>query len=130
MMTDYRRDDAAHILVIALAGSVTRSVVRALLDRQAETCAWSYGVVYDEREAHANLSSDDMRRLAARASELSQMHGRRGPVAIVAAADVDYGVNRMVSAYADMAGYEIAVYRTLELAVAWVTPQSASGQSV
>lgn len=120
MILDYRRDDAAHLTQITLSGDVTRAEVRKLLDRQAEEGTWNYRVLYDERAANVTLSAADMQLLAVHAATLAKTHGPRGPIAIVTASDVDYGVNRMVSAYAEMAGYEIQVFRHLEEAREWL----------
>lgn len=120
MEIDYLRKDEGRLLIVAFHGAVTAGDVLQLLDRQASTGAWSYAVLYDERDARVELSADEIRRIAAHAAALSRTHGPRGRVAIVAATDVDYGVNRMVSAYADLADYTLEVFRTVNEALAWL----------
>ncbi len=120
MRVEYQRQDDIRLLLVTVDGRVSGGDVREMLDYQANAGVWGYAVVYDERAAHVDLSANDMRGLAAHAMELTARHGRRGPVAIVASENVDYGLNRMASAYADAAGYEIGVFRTMAEALDWI----------
>ena len=121
MRVSVQRDDAARLVVVKILDAVTADGVRATVDEQAASGTWSYAVLYDESDAPAvELAADDMRAIAAYAARLSRQHGPRGPVAIVAKTDVDYGTNRMASAYAGLAGYEIGVFRTVESARLWL----------
>jgi len=53
-----------------------------IADRQASDGAWSYGILADARGVSA-LPPDVGQPLIAHISQLSQTHGRRGPVALV-----------------------------------------------
>jgi hypothetical protein len=125
LTVEYHRHDSIRRLVVTIDGRVTVRDVREMLDYQANSGAWGYAVVYDERAAHVDLSAGDMRGLAAHAMALTQRKGKRGPVAIVANENVDYGLNRMASAYADAAGYEIGVFRTMGEALDWIGDTAA-----
>jgi hypothetical protein len=48
------------------------------------------------------------------------MHGLRGPAAVITTGDVGYGINRLQSAYAETARYEINLFRTTAAAVRWI----------
>lgn len=124
MEMKWQQDDRARLVVITVTGRLGAGDVRTMLDEQAAKGTWAYAVLYDEREARVDLSAAEMQMLAAHAALLSQTHGPRGRVAIVVSADVDYGVNRMVSAYAEAAGYGLEVFRSLETAYRWLGVQA------
>lgn len=74
-----------------------------------------------ERDDDVALSSAAIRRLTTHAAALARMHGLRGPAAVITTGDVDYRINRLLSAYAETAGYEINLFRTMAAAVRWIS---------
>lgn len=116
----HERDDRAHLIVVTLTGDISADDIHALIEQQVSNGAWAYDTLYDQRTAHIALSPTEIRAVAAQVHDLIGRHGPRGRVAVAVGADVDFGMNRLWSAYAESAGYEIGVFRTLEDARVWL----------
>ena len=125
METTIRRDDAAGLVFLTITGHQTLAETIALEYRLAQSGAWGFGWLIDQQEAHVGLSAQDVQAVFVHAQTLTRTYGPRGPVAVVAGADAAYGVNRMGSAYADLAGFRFQACRTMEEAAAWLRSQIA-----
>ena len=123
MEVTIRRDDEARLLFLTVTGDQTLEETLALEEQIAKSGAWGFRWLIDERNAHVHLSSTDIRTVFARGQLLTATYGPRGPVAVVAGAVHDYGVDRMASAYADIAGVTFEAFTTIEEAEAWLRQQ-------
>jgi len=95
-----------------------------------------YLELYDTRTVTGyDLSTRDLRQLAARATELGA-RVRWGRVAIVAARDLIFGIGRMFEAFTEHSLIEFRVFRELEEAEEWLSwvetqrpPRGANGDT-
>lgn len=77
----------------------------------------SYNQIVDCRSISAiALTSEEIREVA-----MKSVFGRGSRRAFVVASDLHYGLSRMLASYSDLsAGHAIEVFRTMELALAWL----------
>ncbi|HEX8848949.1 MAG TPA: hypothetical protein VF761_05420 [Gemmatimonadaceae bacterium] len=111
------------VLVISASGvypadDVTRAFGRALADPARPVIR---ALLYDVRDSEVvgTRSTPEVRAAVAFFRDLGPRVGNR--VALLATADVGYGVMRMVAGWADAAGIEAAVFRNHGDAIAWAS---------
>jgi hypothetical protein len=130
MPLHYQRDDSLRRIVATSMGGVTPDDTMAMIDRQAEEGAWSYGVLYDLRGAEDIPTPADLRRIVLHVGKLTTKHGPRGPVAFVV---VDTLLSKMTRRYARMAAltaFNARVFTTMEEAEAWLERCAEDGKGV
>ncbi|HEX8849616.1 MAG TPA: hypothetical protein VF761_08800 [Gemmatimonadaceae bacterium] len=84
------------------------------------------GALLDVRasEVVGKRTTPELRGTALLIAALSQSFGRR--VALLTGSDLQYGVMRMISAWAEGSGIDVAVFREQAEAFAWVSRQPRS----
>jgi hypothetical protein len=85
---------------------------------------WSYSVLVDAREASTNLLPAEAHTLVAKIRTIGD--GReRGPIAVVAADDLTFGMVRMFAALAEPTGMRVSAFRQVSDAERWLQRMSA-----
>jgi hypothetical protein len=83
-------------------------------------------VLWDLSQANASrISTDEIRRLAQRNKSRVKKTGIGYKVAFVAPRDIEYGLSRMYEMFSDETPVENRVFRTIEEARLWLSPQQA-----
>jgi hypothetical protein len=117
----FERDDARRRIVVTAAGEFTFDAWRETVDRQVAEGVWDYPVLQDARElTEPGPRTSVIQRMADYVRELTQRHGRRGPVAIlVARSDVMFGNGRMYSQLTESA-IDVEVFDDYDAADLWL----------
>jgi hypothetical protein len=106
-------------LVIIRTGPFTANDLLESIVHIRDSGAWAYSALVDARKATTDLSPEDASGLIAAIQKLGDP-GTRGPVAVVAGDDLTFGMVRVLSAYAEGIGMRVAVFRTMDAALAWL----------
>ena len=120
MPLTYTKDDACRRVVITAAGTVARQDLLALVQSQLDDGSWSYACVYDTRGRSEPATTQDVQEAVAFWRHMIQIHGARGPVALVADAGVGYGMARMFALLGDDSSIPVAIFPDLASAEAWL----------
>jgi hypothetical protein len=70
-------------------------------------------------------TTEDVRHILSQATTLSAVHGRRGPVAVVATLPAVFGMARMSASLGDRAGHLVEVFYELAQAERWLDERRA-----
>jgi len=116
---DYHQDDVQRLVTVTPHGVVTIDESLDVLRQQIANEAWSYGTLYDARGREDSLTPTDVRRLSDFVNTQSTSHGPIGPLAILAPADVTFGMGRLFQIISDEVR-QIAVFRDVEVARGWL----------
>ena len=117
------RDDRRHRLRVTLADPLTDADAIGVLDHQASTGAWSYGVLCDTRNLTKGLPRAAVLEVVHHVEELVHTHGQRGPVAIVARSGALIGVSEAYAMDEVAHGRQVAVFWAPEEATEWLDEQ-------
>jgi len=107
------------IALVACAGILRRDDLEEAARALWKVPGWrGKAVVWDFRESHLELSTDDLRQIAQ-----FTMHNQLDPpparIAAVAPSDLEYGLARMFEAFRDDPRSEFHVFREYDKALAW-----------
>ena len=97
MLLAYTRDDDKRQIVAVVTGPGTIHEIHGVIDRQLADKAWTYGLLYDFRGSLSIPTADEYRRLVDYIRSAIEVHGPRGPVAIVVKAGPQFVLARMYS---------------------------------
>jgi hypothetical protein len=110
-------------VIVTYEGRITeREVLAGLVERFADaerSQLLTYSLGDFTAVSAVDVSSGEVREVASRVREVLQRHAHL-MAAIVAPADIAFGLGRMAQAYADDSGARIMVFRTRAEADAWV----------
>jgi hypothetical protein len=84
MAVHYVRDDVRRRIRVTLEGNISIPELLMIVDRQASENAWSYGSLVDARGTFAAFKPEEIRTLVDHVAAMTAVHGRRGPIAVVA----------------------------------------------
>ena len=84
MAVSFHRDDVTRRITIVVTGPLFATEILSVVDRQAEEGLWDYACLYDERLMTLPPRVVDVSAIAHYVLELTNVHGPRGPVAVVA----------------------------------------------
>ena len=101
-----------------VVGRIDLSVVEGYIARKANDGTLSYGDLLDARRAHTAVSAHDIQHVAGIVQRLSQ-GTPMGPVAIVVADNVTYGMTRMMAALIE-GTLSIQPFHDVEKAEEWL----------
>ena len=82
-----------------------------------------YSTLVDLRLVTWSPTTEEARRFLHQIGTLSAIHGRRGPVAIVATQPMLFGMSRMRAALSDQAAGQIGTFYELAEAERWLAAQ-------
>ena len=116
----YERDDARRRVVVTIQGPFAVADFLAVMERQRDDGAWTYGMLSDLRGMTGEPAIDDLRQFMSEAERTTQP---RGPVAILATDPVIYG-RACTYAALTRATLTIEVFRDLDKAEQWLTAQA------
>ena len=92
--------------------------------RMRATNVWSYSVLVDARQASTSLLPVEAHTLVAKIGNIG--NGKeRGPIAVVAADDVTFGMVRMFAGLAQPMGMRVAAFRQMIEAEQWLERMSS-----
>jgi hypothetical protein len=116
----YERDDARRRVAVTVEGPFAVADFLAVMERQRDDGAWTYGMLSDLRGMTGEPAIDDLRQFMSEAARTTQP---RGPLAIVATDPVIYG---RACTYATLARatLTVEVFRNLDEAEAWLTAKA------
>jgi hypothetical protein len=120
-MTVTTLNDQQNLIVTKATGSLTAvELLRFVNEVWAPARA---PVLFDAVDASiAQITAEDIRKLADTATTLRRTSGLSAKLAIAAAADVDFGLARMFQSFADVNnGGNVRVFRSVTEAVSWLT---------
>src|SRR5687767_8466344 len=123
----YVRDDARRRIRIALGQLLPADDLLAMVERQLREGAWTYATIYDLRAIQGAPSRTDAIASARRVGRLIELHGPRGPVAIVTQS-ID--MIRAAHAYAfdsALGGHPVEVFSDIDDAEYWVAYRLGDG---
>ena len=123
MPVTYARDDEHRRVTLTLVDPYTVDDTFRLVERQAAERAWQYGALVDARAIAEPIRSADVRALVDRVRHLTMTYGRRGPVAMLTAQPVMFGVARMYATLSEGVGVRVAVFTDVALAGRWLDEQ-------
>ena len=106
-------------LVIVRTGPFTADDLLQSVLHMRDSGFWAYSALVDARKGTTDLSPEDARGLVAAIQKLGDP-GTRGPLAVIAGDDVTFGMVRVFSAHAEDIGMRVAVFRTMDAALAWL----------
>jgi hypothetical protein len=112
----YELDDARRRLVVTVEGPFAVADFLAIMERQRDDGAWTYGMLSDLR----GMTGEPARQFMSEAERTTQP---RGPVAILATDPVIYG-RACTYAALTRATLTIEVFRDLDKAEQWLTAQA------
>ena len=92
--------------------------------RMRETNLWSYSVLVDARQASTSLLPVEAHSLVARIGDIGDGK-ERGPIAVVAADDLTFGMVRMFAAIAEPIGMRVSAFRQVSDAEQWLQRMSS-----
>jgi len=116
----YELDDARRRLVVTVEGPFAVADFLAVMERQRDDGAWTYGMLSDLRGMTGEPAIDDLRQFMSEAERTTQP---RGPVAILATDPVIYG-RACTYAALTRATLTIEVFRDWDKAEQWLTAQA------
>ena len=120
MPLTYYPDQERHRVVITASDEVRAAQLVALLDRQVQDGTWDWPVLYEAKRGAQVLSTADVHVVANAARRCAELHGRRGPVAIVRDTEVGFGVARMFGMLSADHTVALMVFRDRVSAEAWL----------
>jgi hypothetical protein len=115
----FRVDHPARTVVATATGAIGFDDVDRHLTEEVGSGGLGYHELLDARQATANLTADEIRRLVKRARSLAAEQ-RLGPTALVVDNDVSYGMGRMYAILSEDFDPEFGVFRDLGQAAAWL----------
>src|SRR6266852_2740584 len=113
----YERDDARRRVVVTVEGPFAVADFLAVMERQRDDGAWTYGMLSDLRGMTGEPAIDDLRQFL---SETARTTEPRGPLAILA---TDPAIYRRACTYAALGRsttLTIGVFRDLDKAEEWL----------
>lgn len=116
-----RFNQARNTVTVAATGEITGSEICRMLGALNSDCRLrpEMSVLWDFRMAHAPLRRHDIQKIIDVAKSAPGRRGR-GKTGIVAPNDLEFGLARMLQAYADDLPEEVGVYRDAEEAERWL----------
>jgi len=127
MAITYDRDDRRRRILVMITVAATIDDLLALIDRQADEQTWAYSMLYDFRASTFAPTMQEIDRLLDRVQRASRRHGARGPVALVTADLISFGVGRMYSTRSELAGLRVRVFENMTDAERWLEEQDRNG---
>jgi hypothetical protein len=118
MAVSYQRDDATRRITVVVTGPLVAADILSVVDRQAEEGIWCYGCLYDERQMTMPPRVVDVAPIAQYVQQLSNVHGPRGPVAVVADRIGSVDVYARLSKHV---GFAFQVFDDVSHADRWLT---------
>ena len=118
----YQQDDVERRVTVTPRGVVTLEDALDALRQQIAGEAWTYGTLYDGRGRQDSLTPHEVRRLSNFIERESAALGPIGPLAILAPANVTFGMGRLFELVSTETR-QIAVVRDLEVARGWLQQQ-------
>jgi hypothetical protein len=79
----FTRDDERRRIRVTLRRTLGATELIAIINRQIDEHAWSYGTLYDLRLIDRAIDRRTAIEVAEHVQKMAEQHGRRGPVAIV-----------------------------------------------
>ena len=123
MPISYVRDDTNRRIEASASGHVAVTDVIALIDRQANEGAWGFAMLYDARQTEMALSVEESEAVLVHVRRLAQIHGPRGPVAIVALSRPLVSFGQILTAHTDKSTVAIQVFWNIADAQQWLHEQ-------
>jgi hypothetical protein len=114
-------DAERRLLVATATGELTFAGLRDFIQtaRTGDRRAWT--LIFDMADATSSITAEQVQSLAVNVGSALRNEGVRGAVAIVAGADVLFGVMRMYQILCEQQGVDtIHVFRTRQEADAWL----------
>jgi hypothetical protein len=118
-------DETARLTTLTVVGEVTFVEMRRVIESFWEAPALTLNVLWDYRQADmSHLSREDHEALVRVGLKYRPRHAERtgGKTAIIASADLEYGMNRASETMTHLEGYpfQVKTFRTAEEAEAWL----------
>lgn len=82
---DYTRDDGQRRVTVVAEGRLDIRDLIAIVNRQIDERAWTYGILYDYRQSWEPPTPQEAAILSAYVHQQTRLLGPRGPVALVVA---------------------------------------------
>jgi hypothetical protein len=120
----YEIDRARKRIHVRAHTALDRASLVAIIDRQLQDNAWSFGVLYDVRHVVGATSAADTRAVSAHALACVERHGPRGPVAIVTRSAEMVGAGQMY-ALVNAEAMQVEVFWDVDDADRWLDEQRA-----
>ena len=117
MAVSFHRDDANQRIIVVVTGPLVAAEILSVVDRQAEEGIWAYGCLYDERQMTMPPRVVDVAPIAQYVQQLSTVHGRRGPVAVVASRTGSVALSARLSNHV---GFAFQVFDDVSDAERWL----------
>lgn len=119
MPINFQRDDSQRLVVVVGSGTVTMDEWASVVARQLSEGLWRYGTLFDFTSVDEMVGFDEAG-VKTSLIEISDAHGRRGPVALVSPSPAIY---RGFSEYAEKLNalpYQTRAFRDVNQAVVWL----------
>ena len=116
----YQRDDVRRRVMLTVEGPFAVADFLAVMERQRDDGAWTYGMLSDLRGMTGEPAIDDLRQFLSEAARTTEP---RGPVALLATDPVIYG-RACTYAALTRSTLTIAVFRDRGEAEQWLTAQA------
>lgn len=115
----YERDDVRRRVYVKVSGETTMDEMIEYINRLANEGVWRYSTLFDSRDGWPNANYE---RVAAFVRHISTKNhlGERGPVAIVAPLDHQFGFGRMYAQLTEGTGRQTEVFRDVPTAERWL----------
>jgi hypothetical protein len=120
---EYTRDDARRRIRVTARETFNRDDLVAIVDRQLQDDAWSYGMLYDMRSLSDAISRADAIAFAEYVRECGIKHGPRGPVALVTRSMKIVGAGQAYAFDVGKQGFVVEVFWDIDEATAWLDTQ-------
>ena len=124
----YAKDDAKRRISVEVSDPYDAADLRALVDRQIEDDAWTYGMLYDARQVSTALATDDLRAVMEHVGRLVKQLGPRGPVAIVTRSGALVGVTQIYAFFGAKIGLRVESFWDLADAQTWLDERMDRGR--
>ena len=124
---EYSCDDDHQVVTVAVRERLTAGDLIAIVNRQVDDRAWTFGLLYDYRTMWVPPSPQEIEVASAYVHQQIRLHGRRGPVALVVAGGpvVDVAATYALNAR----GFAVAVFWGVAEARSWLSAQQIAALS-
>jgi hypothetical protein len=112
--------------VFEVAGEFSVADYLDAMDRFMRSEGFYPGInsIWDVRQAVTDaITGEDLQVIAEHIKKIASKRGPKWKVAIVVGSDLNYGLSRMFQAYTGSSPGEAQVFRSIEEAEAWISPQ-------
>ena len=124
---EYSLDEGHQVVTVVVHERLTADDLIAIVNRQVDDKAWTFGLLYDYRTTWVPPSPQEIAVASAYVHQQIRIHGQRGPVALVVAGGpvVDVAATYALNAR----GFAVAVFWGLPEALNWLSAQQIAALS-